>query len=50
MELPKYAKSGGADLDLVAAEDTVIWPGETMQVSRSKFHRDMSYKCVHVAV
>ncbi|MCB4332782.1 dUTP diphosphatase [Bacillus cereus] len=27
--LPKYAKPGDSGFDLVAAEDTVIWPGET---------------------
>jgi len=32
VELPKYAKSGDSGLDLVAAEDTVIWPGETKVV------------------
>ncbi|PFU84659.1 dUTP diphosphatase [Bacillus cereus] len=29
VELPKYAKPGDSGFDLVAAEDTVIWPGET---------------------
>ncbi|OOR23188.1 dUTP diphosphatase [Bacillus wiedmannii] len=29
VELPKYAKSGDAGFDLVAAEDTVIYPGGT---------------------
>lgn len=29
VELPKYAKSGDAGFDLVAAEDVVIKPGET---------------------
>ncbi|PGW24532.1 dUTP diphosphatase [Bacillus thuringiensis] len=32
VELPKYAKPGDAGFDLVAAEDTVIWPGETKVV------------------
>ncbi|MFI8680370.1 dUTP diphosphatase [Bacillus thuringiensis] len=32
VELPKYAKSGDSGFDLVAAEDTVIWPGETKVV------------------
>ena len=32
MELPKYAKSGDSGFDLVAAEDTIIWPGETKVV------------------
>ncbi|WP_242276682.1 dUTP diphosphatase [Bacillus cereus group sp. BfR-BA-01445] len=31
-ELPKYAKPGDAGFDLVAAEDTIIWPGETKVV------------------
>lgn len=29
VELPKYAKSGDSGFDLVAAEDTVIYPGGT---------------------
>lgn len=29
VELPKYAKPGDSGFDLVAAEDTIIWPGET---------------------
>ncbi|MDC2867515.1 dUTP diphosphatase, partial [Bacillus sp. BP-3] len=29
VELPKYAKPGDAGFDLVAAEDTIIEPGET---------------------
>lgn len=29
VELPRYAKPGDSGFDLVAAEDTVIWPGET---------------------
>ncbi|SCM11875.1 Deoxyuridine 5-triphosphate nucleotidohydrolase [Bacillus wiedmannii] len=32
IELPRYAKLGDAGFDLVAAEDTVIWPGETKVV------------------
>lgn len=32
VELPKYAKPGDAGFDLVAAEDTFIWPGETKVV------------------
>ncbi|MEB8805028.1 dUTP diphosphatase [Bacillus cereus] len=32
VELPKYAKPGDAGFDLVAAEDTIIWPGETKVV------------------
>lgn len=32
MELPRYAKSGDAGFDLVAAEDTIIWPGQTKVV------------------
>lgn len=32
VELPKYAKPGDSGFDLVAAEDTVIWPGETKVV------------------
>ncbi|MEX0135313.1 dUTP diphosphatase [Bacillus nitratireducens] len=28
VELPRYAKPGDCGFDLVAAEDTVIWPGE----------------------
>ncbi|PEA75125.1 dUTP diphosphatase [Bacillus wiedmannii] len=32
VELPKYAKTGDAGFDLVAAEDTIIWPGETKTV------------------
>ncbi|PGV52356.1 dUTP diphosphatase [Bacillus cereus] len=28
VKLPKYAKLGDSGFDLVAAEDTVIWPGE----------------------
>ncbi|OKA19961.1 dUTP diphosphatase [Bacillus cereus] len=30
--LPKYAKPGDSGFDLVAAEDTIIWPGETKVV------------------
>ncbi|SMD67856.1 Deoxyuridine 5'-triphosphate nucleotidohydrolase [Bacillus mobilis] len=30
--LPRYAKPGDAGFDLVAAEDTIIWPGETKVV------------------
>ncbi|MGX5569547.1 dUTP diphosphatase [Bacillus toyonensis] len=29
VELPRYAKPGDSGFDLVVAEDTVIWPGET---------------------
>ncbi|OJD66231.1 deoxyuridine 5'-triphosphate nucleotidohydrolase [Bacillus sp. N35-10-4] len=29
VELPKYAKPGDSGFDLVAAEDTVIYPGKT---------------------
>ncbi|MED2932819.1 dUTP diphosphatase [Bacillus wiedmannii] len=29
VDLPKYAKPGDSGFDLVAAEDTIIWPGET---------------------
>ncbi|MED3353135.1 dUTP diphosphatase, partial [Bacillus thuringiensis] len=29
VELPKYARPGDSGFDLVAAEDTIIWPGET---------------------
>nr|WP_088325635.1 dUTP diphosphatase [Bacillus cereus] len=29
VELPRYAKAGDSGFDLVAAEDTIIWPGET---------------------
>ncbi|MED1640033.1 dUTP diphosphatase [Bacillus thuringiensis] len=32
VELPRYAKPGDSGFDLVAAEDTVIWPGETKVV------------------
>lgn len=32
VELPKYAKSGDSGFDLVVAEDTIIWPGETKVV------------------
>ncbi|PGX31061.1 dUTP diphosphatase [Bacillus anthracis] len=32
VELPKYAKLGDAGFDLVTAEDTIIWPGETKVV------------------
>ncbi|PEN76870.1 dUTP diphosphatase [Bacillus toyonensis] len=32
VELPKYAKPGDSSFDLVAAEDTIIWPGETKVV------------------
>lgn len=32
VELPKYAKLGDSGFDLVAAEDTIIWPGETKVV------------------
>ncbi|MCC2414278.1 deoxyuridine 5'-triphosphate nucleotidohydrolase, partial [Bacillus paranthracis] len=32
VEIPKYAKPGDAGFDLVAAEDTIIWPGETKVV------------------
>lgn len=29
VELPKYVKPGDAGFDLVAAEDVILWPGET---------------------
>ncbi|MGE6599789.1 dUTP diphosphatase [Bacillus proteolyticus] len=29
VKLSKYAKLGDAGFDLVTAEDTIIWPGET---------------------
>ena len=32
VELPKYAREFDAGFDLVAAEDTIIWPGETKVV------------------
>lgn len=32
VELPRYAKTGDSGFDLVAAEDTIIWPGETKVV------------------
>ncbi|MEM5609251.1 dUTP diphosphatase [Bacillus toyonensis] len=32
VKLPKYAKPGDSGFDLVATEDTVIWPGETKVV------------------
>ncbi|MFA2606337.1 dUTP diphosphatase [Bacillus cereus] len=32
VELPKYARAGDSGFDLVAAEDTIIWPGETKVV------------------
>ncbi|MEC2943389.1 dUTP diphosphatase [Bacillus cereus] len=32
VELPQYAKPGDSGFDLVAAEDTIIWPGETKVV------------------
>ncbi len=32
VELPKYAKPGDSGFDLVAAEDMIIWPGETKVV------------------
>ncbi|PEJ68690.1 dUTP diphosphatase [Bacillus pseudomycoides] len=32
VEIPRYAKPGDAGFDLVAAEDTIIWPGETKVV------------------
>ncbi|RWQ69831.1 dUTP diphosphatase [Bacillus cereus] len=32
VELPKYAKPGDSGFDLVAAENTIIWPGETKVV------------------
>ena len=32
VEMPKYAKPGDSGFDLVAAEDTIIWPGETKVV------------------
>lgn len=32
VELPKYAKPGDSGFDLVAAADTIIWPGETKVV------------------
>lgn len=32
VELPKYAKPGDAGFDLVAAEDVIIYPGETKVV------------------
>ncbi|WP_410988794.1 dUTP diphosphatase [Bacillus cereus] len=33
VELPRYAKPGDSGFDLVAAEDTIIWPGETKVVA-----------------
>ncbi|PDZ33715.1 dUTP diphosphatase [Bacillus toyonensis] len=32
VNLPKYAREFDAGFDLVAAEDTIIWPGETKVV------------------
>ncbi|MFD6511196.1 dUTP diphosphatase [Bacillus sp. NPDC060175] len=32
VELPRYAKPGDSGFDLVAAEDTIIWPGGTKVV------------------
>lgn len=32
VDLPKYAREFDAGFDLVAAEDTIIWPGETKVV------------------
>ncbi|MEW9595785.1 dUTP diphosphatase [Bacillus toyonensis] len=32
VKLPKYAKPSDSGFDLVAAEDTIIWPGETKVV------------------
>ncbi|MEG7342518.1 dUTP diphosphatase [Bacillus cereus] len=32
VELPRYAKPGDSGFDLVVAEDTIIWPGETKVV------------------
>lgn len=32
VELPRYAKPGDSGFDLVAAEDTIVWPGETKVV------------------
>ncbi|MDA1553023.1 dUTP diphosphatase [Bacillus cereus group sp. TH243-3LC] len=32
VDLPKYAKLGDSGFDLVAAEDTIIWPSETKVV------------------
>lgn len=32
VEMPKYAKPGDSGFDLVAAEDTIIWPSETKVV------------------
>lgn len=32
VDLPRYAKPGDSGFDLVAAEDTIIWPGETKVV------------------
>lgn len=32
VEFSRYAKPGDAGFDLVAAEDTIIWPGETKVV------------------
>ncbi|PEU21539.1 deoxyuridine 5'-triphosphate nucleotidohydrolase [Bacillus wiedmannii] len=29
VKLPKYAKPGDSGFDLVAAEDVILWPGET---------------------
>ncbi|MGW5982846.1 dUTP diphosphatase [Bacillus mycoides] len=32
VDLPKYAKHGDSGFDLVAAEDTIIWPEETVVI------------------
>ncbi|MFB7351947.1 dUTP diphosphatase [Bacillus thuringiensis] len=32
VELPRYANPGDSGFDLVSAEDTIIWPGETKVV------------------
>ncbi|MEI3895909.1 MULTISPECIES: dUTP diphosphatase [unclassified Bacillus (in: firmicutes)] len=32
VEMPKYANPGDSGFDLVAAEDTIVWPGETKVV------------------
>jgi len=53
VKLPKYAKPGDSGFDLVAAEDTVIWPGEKKLFKLDwllRFHQDMNCRCARVAV
>ena len=50
LPLPSYATAGAAGLDVVAAEDLTLAPGQRHAVatdSRSPFRKDMRFRCDH---